>query len=125
MRRVEGSETLLLRSLLVPFGPCVFLLLTIYPTPFSNRSFVSVDWGTEEWTRELGFPIKEDWRPWLAGSRDEPKQTGMTAGYVTTYKAGDMDFTFLTVSGAGHLVPQHKPVQALAMLDRALNGKPF
>lgn len=65
-------------------------------------------WGSEEWTRELGFPQKEAWRPWKSVSSDEPNQE-MQAGYVTTYSAGQQTFTFLTVSGAGHLVPQHKP----------------
>ena len=49
----------------------------------------------------------------------------MLAGYVTTYNAGTHNFTFLTVHGAGHLVPQHKPVQALAMLKRFLANQPF
>jgi carboxypeptidase C (cathepsin A) len=35
------------------------------------------------------------------------------------------DFTFLTVNGAGHMVPQHKPVRALAMITRFFADKPF
>ena len=65
-------------------------------------------WGSEEWTRELGFKQTEAWRPWNSPSSDEPNQE-IQAGYVTTYDAGNHSFTFLTVSGAGHLVPQHKP----------------
>ncbi|EGD79146.1 hypothetical protein PTSG_12946 [Salpingoeca rosetta] len=81
-------------------------------------------WGSEEWTRELGFPEKEAWRPWTSPSSDEPNQE-IQAGYVTTYNAGQHNFTFLTVSGAGHLVPQHKPAQALTMFKRFLNNQPF
>jgi carboxypeptidase C (cathepsin A) len=82
-------------------------------------------WGSEEWTRELGFELKQAWRPWHSGSRDEPNQKNILAGYVTTYTAGSQEFTFLTVHGAGHLVPQHKPVQALTMLTRFLNNEAF
>merc|ERR1712146_213691 len=74
-------------------------------------------WGSEEWTRQLGFPVREAWRPWTSGSRDEPNAGNVLAGYVTVYDSNSTDFTFLTVAGAGHLVPQHKPVQALHMLQ--------
>jgi carboxypeptidase C (cathepsin A) len=35
------------------------------------------------------------------------------------------DFTFLTVNAAGHMVPQVRPVRALAMISRFFNDKPF
>lgn len=81
-------------------------------------------WGSEEWTRELGFKQTEAWRPWNSPSSDEPNQE-IQAGYVTTYDAGNHSFTFLTVSGAGHLVPQHKPAQALTMFKKFLKNEPF
>ena len=82
--------------------------------------------GTEEWTRELGFTQVEGWRPWLAGTNAAPNGTA-TAGYVTTYAAGDAghNFTFLTVKGAGHMVPQFKPVASLTFLERFFNQQPF
>ncbi|EDQ88901.1 uncharacterized protein MONBRDRAFT_37373 [Monosiga brevicollis MX1] len=82
-------------------------------------------WGSEEWTRQLGFPVKEAWRPWTSGSRDEPNAGNVLAGYVTVYDSNSTDFTFLTVAGAGHLVPQHKPVQALHMLTSFLHNKSY
>ena len=41
---------------------------------------------------------------------------------VTSY---DKDFTFLTVKGSGHMVPQYRPVQAFAMFDRMINNVPW
>eukprot|EP00049_Salpingoeca_infusionum_P009220 m.152922 g.152922 ORF g.152922 m.152922 type:complete len:476 (+) comp14274_c0_seq7:138-1565(+) len=82
-------------------------------------------WGSEEWTRELGFPVKEPWRPWNSPSADEPTTSNIQAGYVTTYDAGQHTFTFLTVAGAGHMVPQYKPAQAFSMFERFLNDKPY
>jgi len=71
--------------------------------------------GSEEWTRGLGFPVSDPWRPWLVNDQ--------VAGYVTVYSANS--FTFLTVKGAGHMVPQYMPEQALNMLTRWIGGQPF
>jgi len=71
--------------------------------------------GSEEWTRNLGFPVSDAWRPWLVDEQ--------VAGYVTVYNANS--FTFLTVKGAGHMVPQYQPEAALAMIGRWLNGTTF
>ena len=81
--------------------------------------------GTEEWTSELGFEQTEAWRPWLSGTNDCTNAT-ITSGYVTNYDAGTgHNFTFLTVKGAGHMVPEFKPVAAKAMLDRFFAGDAF
>eukprot|EP00823_Brevimastigomonas_motovehiculus_P006481 TRINITY_DN5372_c0_g1_i1.p1 TRINITY_DN5372_c0_g1~~TRINITY_DN5372_c0_g1_i1.p1 ORF type:complete len:462 (+),score=79.03 TRINITY_DN5372_c0_g1_i1:33-1418(+) len=68
----------------------------------------------EEWTAAMGLSLKEEWRPWIVDSQ--------VAGFVTTYDKG---FTFLTVKGAGHMVPQVRPVTAFAMFSRYLNGEPY
>jgi hypothetical protein len=44
------------------------------------------------------------------------------AGYVTTYSNG---FNFLTIKGAGHMVPQFKPEIAFAMFERMVKNIPF
>eukprot|EP00118_Oscarella_pearsei_P016108 m.151064 g.151064 ORF g.151064 m.151064 type:complete len:461 (+) comp38566_c0_seq1:151-1533(+) len=69
----------------------------------------------EEWTSGLGFPLKEAWRPWLVDNQ--------VAGYVTTYDVNG--FTFATVKGSGHMVPQFRPAQAYAMFERFIDNKPF
>lgn len=71
--------------------------------------------GSEAWTRSLGFPVADEWRPWLV--RDQ------VAGYVTVFDANS--FTFLTVKGAGHMVPQYQPEAAFAMITRWVNGTTF
>lgn len=63
--------------------------------------------GTEEWTSDLGFPETETWRPWLAGT-NQNASASVCAGYVTNYDAGKHNFTFITVKGAGHMVPEFK-----------------
>ena len=46
------------------------------------------------------------------------------AGYFETFPTGSasMNFTFLTVKGAGHMVPKDRPRHALDMLRRFLAG---
>lgn len=101
--------------------------------------------GTEMWTSNLGFHVSDAWRPWtLDGSR--------MAGYVTVswesvtsfffpkhcqslcclvvivvvlqeYLYGQ--FLYVTVRGAGHMVPQHKPEAALAMFTNFITQSTF
>lgn len=70
--------------------------------------------GNEWWTSSLDIPVVKGWRPWSVNKQ--------VAGYVTSYK---QDFTFLTVKGSGHMVPQYRPVQAFAMFERFINNKQF
>jgi len=65
-----------------------------------------------EWSGQSEFASKE-LRQW--------KADGKKAGMVRN--AGP--FTFLTVDGAGHMVPYNKPVQALEMVRRWLDGVEF
>ena len=83
-------------------------------------------YASETWTRELGFTEIEAWRPWTAGSLDGPNDNSIRAGYVITYATQPgHNFTFATVAGAGHMVPTHKPPQALALLKRFLANEPL
>eukprot|EP00039_Didymoeca_costata_P028038 m.19801 g.19801 ORF g.19801 m.19801 type:complete len:487 (-) comp6676_c0_seq2:269-1729(-) len=81
--------------------------------------------GTEEWTKGLGFKKLEEWRAWQAGT-NQNASVRINAGYVTTYEAKpNHNFTFLTVKGAGHMVPEFKPVAALQFLERFFKNEPF
>ena len=86
-------------------------------------------YASETWTRELGFEETAPWRPWTAGSMDAPDDDSIRAGYVITYNTrtdgGVHNFTYATVAGAGHMVPTHKPPQALALLRRFLANEPL
>ena len=77
-------------------------------------------WGTEEWTRELGFDVRHDWHPWKS-----PIATGgvpQRAGYVVDYNTST-NFKFVTVSGAGHMVPTYKPKFALTLFEAFLKDE--
>ncbi|KAJ3675684.1 hypothetical protein LUZ60_004726 [Juncus effusus] len=67
--------------------------------------------GTEAWTRSMGYETIDAWRPWFCNDQ--------VAGYIRGY---DHNFTFLTVKGAGHAVPEYKPKEALAFYSRWLAG---
>jgi len=70
--------------------------------------------GTRMWLNALNLPITEPWRPWIGSN----KQVG---GYTVAYKG----LTFLSVRGAGHLVPGTQPERALDFFSRYLTGQPF
>jgi carboxypeptidase C (cathepsin A) len=102
---------------------------------FSGDTDAAVPYtGTEYWTSNLmGLAEKNTWRQWFY---DNNQQVG---GMVTEYVHS---FYFLTVKGAGHMVPQFKPAPAFgkslfpnmaiflpsfiaAMFERFLNDQPF
>ncbi|EAY79381.1 hypothetical protein OsI_34509 [Oryza sativa Indica Group] len=68
--------------------------------------------------KKLGLPIKEDWSPWF-----HHKQVG---GWSVVFDG----LTFVTVRGAGHMVPSIMPEQALELFkyflaNQNLPSKPF
>jgi len=69
--------------------------------------------GSEAWTTSLGIPIVSDWRPWYVNSQ--------VAGYVKDYGT----IRFATIKGAGHMVPQYRPPQALYFFTQFLADQPF
>lgn len=82
--------------------------------------------GTEEWTAELGYPITEDWRPWLTDAHGGNSSAGaVTVGYTVQFGGGSKDFRFATVMGSGHEVPSFKPIPAYAAVRRFQEGKPL
>lgn len=53
----------------------------------------------QNWTAALGYAEKEGWRPWTLDGKQA------VGGYVTRYAH---DFDFLTIRGAGHMVPEYQ-----------------
>ena len=84
--------------------------------------------GNEEWIDSLekaGTLTQRDaWRPWFSSSASGSRAP---AGYVTTYTGSDtsLDFAFVTIRLAGHMVPTYKPVFALTFLTKFLKGEDF
>jgi len=71
------------------------------------------------WTANLmGYQPINEWRPWYF----QDKVGTQIAGFVTEYPGG---FSFATIRGAGHMVPQYAPVPAFLMFQRTLLGQPL
>lgn len=70
----------------------------------------------EAWTEGMGYAVKSPWHPWTYNGN----QVG---GYATVYDAND--FSFITVRGGRHEVPETAPAQALEMLRRIITGEGF
>ena len=72
--------------------------------------------GTRNWIARLvatgAIAVTKPWRPWA----DSATQVG---GFVTNYGA---QFSFITVHGAGHMVPSTQPLRALDVLTRFLKN---
>jgi len=68
--------------------------------------------GNEWWTSSLNFSVVKPWTQW--------EVDGQVAGYLTNYESS---FQFITIKGAGHMVPEYKPEQGLSFYTQWLAGK--
>ena len=75
--------------------------------------------GSERWTHGLGLPVTDPWRSWTVEKPDGVQ----VAGYTRSYQSGLL--TYATVKGAGHTVPEYKPVEAIQMFTHFLGGQPL
>ncbi|KAM0948861.1 putative carboxypeptidase D [Dioscorea sansibarensis] len=67
--------------------------------------------STRYFINMLGLTVKTPWRAWYIN--DE------VGGYVVDYKG----LTFVTVRGAGHMVPSYQPQRSLVMITSFLQGE--
>ncbi|XP_073120573.1 serine carboxypeptidase-like 26 [Henckelia pumila] len=67
--------------------------------------------GTRYCIEALGLPLKTPWTSWF--------HEHQVAGRIVEYEG----LTFVTIRGAGHLVPLNKPRQALALIHSYLSGQ--
>lgn len=70
--------------------------------------------GTQNWIDSLNWTIQQPWTEW--------DYAGQVAGWSIVY---ENDFTFITVHGSGHMVPEDKPAQAHKMLYNWINQVPL
>lgn len=70
----------------------------------------------QNWTSNIGLEEIEEWRPWTL---DSCRRMG---GFVTTYEG---NFEFLTIRGAGHMVPTNKPEAAFAFFKAWIAGEAY
>merc|ERR1711957_685888 len=68
--------------------------------------------SSEMWTSTLGFTEVEPYQMWTLNK--------YVQGYVTRYQH---NFTFVTVKGAGHMVPLYRPAAAQAMVSRFVSTR--
>ena len=93
----------------------------------------------EAWTENMGYNVSKSWSPWAYKDNEPATEYGnQVGGYTVGYdvrgvlndagvvNAADAQhsFTFTTVRGAGHMVPQTQPAAALEMWRRFLNYAP-
>lgn len=74
--------------------------------------------GDEWFVDDLGRDLIVERRPWLVKDDDGYSQI---AGYVKQFER----ISFLTVKGAGHMVPTDKPKEAYEMFSRFTSDLPF
>ncbi|XP_077498820.1 lysosomal protective protein-like [Amblyomma americanum] len=70
--------------------------------------------GDEWFVNTLGYKPTSTYKLWKHGKQ--------VAGFFQTYEG---DITFVTIKGAGHMVPEDKPAQALEMITNFIRGTPF
>jgi len=75
--------------------------------------------GTEEWTRGLGYNVTKEWHQWFA--RPDDVHGLHKAGYAVNFQ----NFQFVTVNGAGHMVPQYQPGFSLELFNKFLDHEKF
>lgn len=80
---------------------------------YSGDTDASVPYtGTQYWTSRFGGQPISLWQPWFLDSQ--------VAGFETIYPN---DFRFVTIRGAGHMVPQFRPAEAYLMFSKWLKGE--
>ncbi|KAL1469254.1 hypothetical protein MTO96_004963 [Rhipicephalus appendiculatus] len=70
--------------------------------------------GDEWFVNTLGYKPTSTYKLWKHGKQ--------VAGFFQTY---ENNITFVTIKGAGHMVPEDKPAQALQMISNFISNTPF
>jgi len=74
------------------------------------------------WTKDMGYAVAEDWHQWFYNTPDAARE--QVGGYATRYSTAH-NFTFITIRGGRHEVPETAPVSSFEMLNRLLTGAQF
>lgn len=68
--------------------------------------------GTERWINSLGWKVTEKYRPFYLNKME-------IAGYIEQREG---NFTFATVHGAGHMVPEFKRPESFYLIKNWIQG---
>ena len=81
----------------------------------------------QAWTESMGFPAVVPWHPWVYDLTTEGETSSQVGGYSTVYapKRSAHNFTFITIRGGRHEVPETAPDKAFEMLHRLLHNGAF
>jgi len=87
---------------------------------YSGDSDFSVPYtDSEYWTStQMGLTAIREWQAWYYNDNEGSQ----VAGFVTDYQGG---FTFATIKGSGHMVPQYAPQPSFVFFQRFLAGNPL
>jgi len=87
---------------------------------YSGDSDFSVPYtDSEYWTStQMGLTATREWQAWFYNDNEGQQ----VAGFVTDYQGG---FTFATIKGSGHMVPQYAPQPSFVFFQRFLAGTPL
>ena len=84
-----------------------------------DADYILSHMGNSAWVRSLNLTQSRNWTQWKGSDRQ-------VAGYFEQYAMGTTDasipLTFLTVKGAGHMVPKDRPRHALDMFAKFIQG---
>eukprot|EP00812_Abedinium_dasypus_P008624 NODE_2373_length_947_cov_444.454036.p1 GENE.NODE_2373_length_947_cov_444.454036~~NODE_2373_length_947_cov_444.454036.p1 ORF type:complete len:243 (+),score=54.04 NODE_2373_length_947_cov_444.454036:50-730(+) len=80
----------------------------------SMCNYIANSWAMES----CNVQVAEDWAPWWI----EDGVGTQVAGFLTRYQVPGPGMSFMTVKGAGHMVPQWKPVPAFNLFKRFVLG---
>jgi hypothetical protein len=84
-----------------------------------DADYILSHMGNSAWVRSLNLTQSREWTQWKGSDRQ-------VAGYFEQYKMGTKEgatpLTFLTVKGAGHMVPKDRPRHALDMFAKFIQG---
>jgi polar amino acid transport system substrate-binding protein len=84
-----------------------------------DADYILSHMGNSAWINQgLALNKTREWTKWRGSD-------GQVAGYFEEYATAGVPLTFLTVKGAGHMVPRDRPKHALDMLTRFLAGGDF
>ena len=101
--------------------------------PFLNENIQVIiyngDWDAcvpyndnDKWTRDMGYEVAEDWHEWFYANPGAVRD--QVGGYATRYESA-YNFTFITIRGGRHEVPETAPVSSFEMIRRMVMGEQF
>ena len=103
-----------------------------YPLLIANMRVViyNGDWDAcvpwtdnHAWTKGMGYKEEDVWHPWMFNQLDA--YGFQVGGYAINYAVDKGNFTFITIRGGRHEVPETAPKRAFEMFSRLVESRGF